>query len=188
MNNREELEDFLSFIKEATSPFHCVEAGIRRLQAAGFTELKQEDYWNAENGHGYYVNVNGTSLFAIRLNRKFQYGEGFRMAGAHTDWPCLRIKPRADIRDGKYHRLNVECYGGPILSTWLDRPLSIAGAVVCRGEDAFHPVKHLVDFHRPVLTIPNLCIHQNRKVNEGVELKKQRDMLPLLDYVRRELE
>lgn len=188
MDYQEKLQDFFAFIEESVSPSHCVEAGIRRLQAAGFEELKMEDYWHAENGKKYYVNVRGTSLFAVSINRKFRYGQGFRMAGAHTDWPCFRVKPLADMKDARYHRLNVECYGGPILSTWMDRPLSLAGVVAVRGEDPFHPIRRLVDFGRPVLTIPNLCIHQNRQVNDGVALKKQVDMLPLLDFVKASLE
>ena len=113
MDYQEKLQDFFAFIEESVSPSHCVEAGIRRLQAAGFEELKMEDYWHAENGKKYYVNVRGTSLFAVSINRKFRYGQGFRMAGAHTDWPCFRVKPLADMKDARYFSHTSPTYGTP---------------------------------------------------------------------------
>ena len=188
MEHKEQMTDFLAFLQESVSPFHGVEAGIRRLKKAGFEKLDLNQPWKIREGQGYYLDICGSTLFAIRKNGPLKDGEGFRMAGAHTDWPSFRIKPNADMRSNQYHKLNIECYGGPILSTWLDRPLSIAGRVVLKGEDIFHPETRLVDFRRPVLTIPNLCIHQNRKVNEGVELKKQTDMIPVFDYIKKELE
>lgn len=102
-----------------------------------------------------------------------------RMVCAHTDFPCLRIKPNPVITEHGYGKLNVEVYGGMIRNTWMDRPLSIAGAVAMRTEDPFSPSIRLVDFRRPLMIIPNLAIHMNRKVNEGIELKPQKDLLPL---------
>ena len=109
-----------------------------------------------------------------------------RIAAAHTDFPCFRIKPAAGIKNESYGSLNIETYGGLILSTWQDRPLSLAGKIVLRGPDAFHPEVRLVDFGRPLMTIPSLAIHMNRKVNEGVALNPQKDLLPLFQMLESE--
>ena len=109
---------------------------------------------------------------------------GFRIISAHSDSPGFRIKPNAEIvNEGGVVTLNTEVYGGPILYTWFDRPLSISGRVILRGEDPLHPVTRLINFYRPLLTIPHLAIHYNRSVNDGNPLSKQRDMLPVLGRV-----
>lgn len=180
MNTMKYAEKLLQLTDEGTSPFHVAAAAERQLKAAGFQKLSLGQDWGLENGGKYYLVHNGSSLVAFRLGKKFMFGDTFRIAAAHTDFPGLRIKPRPEIEKNGYRQLNVEVYGGAILNTWLDRPLSVSGRVVLRSDDVFHPEVRLVDFRKPFLTIPNLAIHMNREVNKGVELNRQKDLLPIL--------
>lgn len=170
-----EIEALLSFIQQSLSPAHTVAAAAARLRGAGFAELSLAEDWQLAAGGRYFVSVYGTTLLA------FTVGDAgpLRMAAAHTDFPCFRLKPAAGLTHAGYGVLNVEPYGGLILRTWLDRPLGLAGRVVLRGADAFHPRAELVDFARPLVTIPSLAIHMDRKVNEEGGLNAQTDMLPL---------
>lgn len=174
----ENMKTLCTMLEESVSPFHAVEAAAKQLQAAGFEELAMDRSWKLENGKGYYLKVYGSTLIGFTIGAKRQKGDMLRMEAAHTDWPCLKIKPLPE-KAGNYALLNVEVYGGPVLNTWLDRPLSVAGRVAVRSKNAFEPDVRLVDFKRPICMIPNLAIHMNRKVNEGVELNRQVDMLPL---------
>lgn len=170
-----EIEALLSFIQQSPSPAHTVAAAAARLRGAGFAELSLAEDWQLAAGGRYFVSVYGTTLLA------FTVGDAgpLRMAAAHTDFPCFRLKPAAGLTREGYGLLNVEPYGGLILRSWLDRPLGLAGRVVLRGADAFHPRAELVDFARPLVTIPSLAIHMDRKVNEEGGLNAQTDMLPL---------
>ena len=170
------VANLLDFIDNSTSPYHTVKTGAARLQKAGFTELTLDEVWALAPGD-YFVNAYGTTLFAFHIGENLR--DSLRIASAHTDFPAIRIKPNPLMAIKGYGKLNVETYGGLILNTWLDRPLSVAGAVVVRGKDAFHPEQILVDVGRPLLTIPNLAIHMNRNMNDGVALNRQKDMLPL---------
>ena len=123
-----------------------------------------------------YTESAGGTVAAVDTDNGFT----LHIAAAHTDFPCLHVKPAAELVSCGYMRVNTEIYGGPILNTWLDRPLSLAGRVLLKSDDIYAPREVLVDFARPVLTIPNLAVHYNREVNKGVELTKQNDMLPLL--------
>ena len=180
MNKTEHAEKLLQLVEEGTSPFHVTAGVERQLLEAGFRKLEFGRDWNLENGGKYYFIHNGSSLAAFTLGKNFVYGDSFRIAAAHTDFPGLRIKTRPEIKKEGYRQLNAEVYGGAILNTWLDRPLSAAGRVALRSEDVFHPEIRYVDFKKPFLTIPNLAIHINREVNKGVELNKQKDMLPVV--------
>ena len=169
-------EELLTFIKESTSPYHTVTASEKMLKAAGFSELSWGDEWKLKAGKAYFVRVFGSALMAFRVGKE----QGMlRIAAAHTDFPGFRVKPSPEMKEGGCIMLNVEPYGGLIQSSWLDRPLSLAGSVALRGEDAFHPVTCYVDFGRPIMTIPRLAIHMNRKVNEGETLNRQTELLPL---------
>ena len=171
-----ETEELLDFVAECPTPFHTVQASAMRLRLAGFRELSLTDSWQIERGGKYFVTVYDSTLLA------FVVGESdgqLRMAAAHTDFPCFRLKPQAGMVKEKCGLLNVEKYGGLILRTWLDRPLSLAGKIVVRGEDAFNPEIRLVDFQRPLVTIPSLAIHMDREVNDEGKLNVQTDMLPL---------
>ena len=174
---KESTQELLDFIDSSTSPYHTVLTAEKLLETYGFQELKQEEAWALEPEGRYYVNVFGSALVAFRTGQMGQ--PGLKIAAAHTDFPCFRIKPAAEIRKEGYGQLNVEGYGGMLVSTWLDRPLSLAGKVVTKGNDPFHPVTYLVDFRRPLLTMANLAIHMNREVNDGYKWNKQKDVLPL---------
>lgn len=173
-------EQLLQLVDAGTSPFHVVADVERQLTEAGFTRLSMDCDWGLDNGGKYYVVHNGSSLIAFTIGKALRYRESFRIAAAHTDFPGLRVKPSPEIVKDGYRQLNVEVYGGAILNTWLDRPLSAAGRVVLRSDEVFCPEVRLVDFRKPFLTIPNLAIHINREINKGVELNKQTDMLPVL--------
>ena len=170
----------LDYIKQATTPHQAVAAGADFLREKGFEELELGRAFQLTKGGKYFLRAYSTSLIAFTIGAETKEDQTFHVAAAHTDHPCLHIKPKAELTPGKYLKINTEIYGGPILNTWLDRPLSIAGRVALKGADIYHPELKLVDFARPVATIPNLAIHFNRKVNEGVELNKQSDMLPII--------
>ena len=172
-----EAGELLAFIREATTPYHTVSVAARLLHDAGFTELFQEKHWDLQAGGRYYVKIFDSTLLAFAIG---QQAGPLRIAAAHTDFPCFRIKPQPGITNsGYYGSLNVEPYGGLILRTWLDRPLSLAGKVALRTKDPFAPDVRLVDFVRPLMTIPSLAIHMDRKVNTEGKLNAQEDMLPL---------
>lgn len=186
--NQNVVKELFDYINNATSPYQVVEEGIKKLKAAGFSELQMKDSWELIAGKAYYVKGFGTSLFAFTIGNDFTKGQNLRIAAAHTDQPGFRLKPKSEMNSGGYLKLNTEVYGGPILNTWLDRPLSIAGRVAIKSKDPFHPTMKLVDLKRPLLTIPNLAIHINRDVNKGLELNKQTDTLPLIAMMNENLE
>lgn len=181
-------KDLIDYIKVATAPYQVVEESIRQLKENGFTELTMGNEWNIEKGGSYYVAPFATSIFAFTVGEKWEKNQSLRVTSSHTDHPGFRVKPNGEMKSGKYLKLNTEVYGGPILNTWLDRPLSIAGRVALRSEDPFHPEMKLIDVKKPILTIPNLAIHVNREVNKGVELNKQIDTLPLVGMINESLE
>ncbi|HEY8909338.1 MAG TPA: M18 family aminopeptidase [Desulfosporosinus sp.] len=179
----------LNFIQESPSSFHAVEGVKKMLVPEGFQELPFKEKWSVLPGGKYYVTRNDSALIAFVVGEGAPEKQGFRIIGAHTDSPSFRVKPLPEIPvEGHYLKLNVETYGGPILNTWLDRPLSLAGRIILRGESPFSPQVKLFRSDRPLLVIPNLAIHMNRKVNEGLELNKQKDMLPLLTQITEGLE
>ena len=180
MNRMEHAEKLLSLVEEGTSPFHVAASVERQLKKAGFQRLAMGQDWSLENGGRYYLVHNGSSLAAFTIGKRFAFGDTFRIAAAHTDFPGLRVKPSPEMEKDGYRQLNVEVYGGAILNTWLDRPLSAAGRVTLRSGDIFHPEIRYVDFEKPFLTIPNLAIHINKEVNKGVELNRQKELLPVL--------
>lgn len=178
--------ELLEYLNGAVTPYHAVELSANCLEAAGFVEQKLEEPFTPERGGRYFIRIFGTGLVAYTIGKDFVPGDALHIAAAHTDAPCLRVKPKAELMSGEYKRLDIEVYGGAILNTWYDRPLSMAGRVVLRGENAYSPCLKTIDFKRPLLTIPNLAIHMNREVNKGVECKPQRDLLPLLGILKEE--
>lgn len=183
-------EELLDFIRCSTSPFHVVEESAKRLLRAGFQELKPADSWRLAAGGRYFLRVYGSTLLAFVVGEKplKSHGTPLLMAAAHTDFPCFRLKPEAGMTRDGCGTLNVETYGGLILRTWLDRPLSLAGKIVLRGKDAFHPEVRLVDFQKPLMTIPSLAIHMDRDVNKDGALNAQKDMLPLAALLGKDAE
>lgn len=173
----------LDYIKNSPSPFHVVSTSSSILKDAGFKELSFSDDWNLSLNEGYYINHYGTTLLAFTIGNNVDNTSCIRMANSHTDQPCFRVKPNPILLEKGYLKVNTETYGGVILNTWLDRPLSLAGKVVLKSNDIYNPTTKLINFNRPILTIPNLAIHLNREVNKGIELNKQTDMLPLLGMI-----
>lgn len=182
------VQNFLDFLNKATCSFTTTESAAKELLCNGFTQLNLNEEWHIQKGEKYFVKIYESSLVAFVAGDEFGQGGRINIAAAHTDQPGLVIKPNPEIKAGRYLKINVEAYGGAILNTWLDRPLGLAGYVVCEGKDAFSPVTHVVDSEKPVMVIPNMAIHFNRDVNKGVELNKQRDMLPLAAVVEEKFE
>ena len=188
MKTEEALEQLSRTLMAGVSPYHCILDAKRQLDQAGFTSLDAGAPWEVEPGRGYYVSLFDSSLMAFSIGPNLGARPSLRMEAAHTDWPCLKLKPSPEVPEGRYGRLNVEVYGGPILNTWMDRPLSMAGKVCTAGASPFCPQVHFIDMKRPLLVIPNLAVHMNREVNNGVALNPQTDMLPLLTLLQEELE
>ena len=183
-----EVEGLCRFLDDSVCNFYAVDTLKKMLDTAGFKALEQGDAWRLHRGGKYYVTKNGSAIFAFIVGDG-SANDGFKIISAHSDSPCFRIKPKPEmLTDGNIIKLNTEVYGGPILYTWFDRPLSIAGRVLLKGTDALHPVTRLVRFDRPLLTIPHLAIHFNRAVNEGNPLSRQKDMLPVIGAVRNAVE
>ncbi len=181
--------ELINFLYESPTAFHAVENVKSQLQMAGFIELKEEDSWSLTKGGKYYTTKNGSALVAFTIGTGEIEEEGFKIVGAHTDSPTFRIKPNCEMTsENNYIKLNTEIYGGPIRNTWMDRPLSVAGRVVIKGDNPLFPVHKLLNIKRPILIIPNLAIHMNREANSGFELNPQKDTLPLLAMVTEELE
>ena len=176
MNQTDKL---FHLLETATSRFHTVKVVEEELQKNGFEKLYLKDRWQLKKGGKYMVIHHGSTIFAFTVGKDFEAGDSFRIAASHGDVPGFEIKPNAGMENGGYLQLNTEGYGGAILSTWLDRPLSVAGRVVLKSDDVFKPEIRLLDMKKPVLIIPNLAIHFNREMNKGVELRKQVEMLPI---------
>lgn len=175
------MKEFMQFLEDSPVCFYTVKNLQAMFEKAGFSRLDRDRDWTVQAGGRYYTTVYGSAIYAFTLPQDLSALKApfFRMISAHTDQPCFRIKPDAQICQNGYVKLNVEVYGGPIFSTWLDRPLSLAGRVSLASEDPFKPDVRYVDFKKPLLVIPNLAIHMNRNVNNGVELNPQVDMLPI---------
>lgn len=184
------IQKLKELISASVSPYHCILEAEKRLSKAGFLPLNLGERWydKLKLGGSYYVRAFDSTLFAFRIGELFGRGSSVRIASAHTDWPCLKLKPSPEVFSDGYCKLNVEVYGGAILSTWLDRPLSIAGKVCVKGETPFQPKTVFVDFKRPLLTIPNLSIHLNKKVNEGISINPQTDLQPILGLISDDLD
>ncbi len=175
-----QTEQFYTFLDNSTSPFYVVKNSSEILDMAGFKCISFEETWSLEKGGSYYIKLYDTALFAFRVGESVSEDMILRIAAAHTDFPSFRIKPNPEMREKGYIRLNTESYGGMILSSWFDRPLSISGKVSLRSEQLFKPKEVLIDIKKPLMVIPNLAIHLNREVNKGVEINKQKDVLPIL--------
>lgn len=173
-------ERLLHLIKKAVSPFHTVEACREELTGHGFLELDAKEEWELKRGGKYFLVWHGSSLFAFTVGHHAVPGDAFRIAAAHGDFPGFRIKPNPEIQADGYLELNVEAYGGAVLASWLDRPLSAAGRIAVRSDDIFHPGIRLLDVKSPFLTIPNIAPHIERDLNKGMELNKQTHMLPVI--------
>lgn len=167
--------DLIHFIAKSPSTFHAVRGIKAALLYAGFTEIREEDTWQIEKGGKYVVTRNGSALMAFTVPK--EGAESFHITASHCDSPTFKIKENPEIADGPYVKLNVEGYGGMIMSTWLDRPLSVAGRLLVAENG--HLAEKLVAIDGTMLVIPSVAIHMDRSVNQHKEWKVQKDMLPL---------
>jgi len=171
------VSDFINFIDKAVSPFHSVDIMKSELAANGYEELKEGREWEIIPGKGYYVTRNDSSLIAFKIPENIK-DYHFQICASHSDSPTYKVKNVAEINNVKeYIKLNVEPYGGMIDSTWLDKPLSLAGRVVIDGKKKIYSKNLYID--KDILLIPNLAIHMNREINKGYEYNKQVDLCPL---------
>ncbi len=180
--------DFIEFSYDSKSVFHATDNTAKILLEHQFEELNPSEKWGLKSGGKYFFRKNDSSLIAFCVGEGDLRQNGFKISGNHTDSPGFRIKPQPEMEGDSYLRLNTEVYGGPILNTWLDRPLSIAGRVVVKSDNVFAPKTILVNIDKPCIIIPNLAIHQNREINKGVELNRQNDTLPVLTLINDKLE
>ncbi|HEX5539185.1 MAG TPA: M18 family aminopeptidase [Methylophilaceae bacterium] len=175
---RAQAQALLDFIDASPSPWHAVDSVEQRLLQHGFAQLRETERWQLQAGAKYFVSRGGASIIAFVLGQQPLPQSGFRIVGAHTDSPGLRLKPKAAYSSDGLARLGVEVYGGPILATFTDRDLSLAGRVHLRTARGAH--SRLLKFDAPLVRLPNLAIHMNREVNEqGLKLNKQNE-LPLI--------
>ncbi len=177
MNNQDSFNDqLLAFIKASPSPFHAVEQMAQRLDEAGFEYLPEQDHWSIESDGRYYTTRNGSSLIAFTSG---DFNQGIRMVGAHTDSPCLMVKPQPE-KTINYLQVGVEVYGGALLNPWFDRDLSLAGRVIYRDKASGELKQSLLDFARAIATIPSLAIHLDREANTSRTVNPQTDIPPIL--------
>lgn len=181
MELQESTNRLIELIRHSQSPYHTMEEAIRQLEKSGFERFELAKTAALEPGKAYYVSIYDRSLAAFRVPKSGF--KGFRIITSHIDNPCFMIKPNPERKKSGCLTLNVERYGGPILNTWLDRPLTIAGRVCVKTEDPFCPETVLYSSKKPVAVIPNLAIHMNREVNKGVELKVQTDLEPVVSLI-----
>lgn len=181
--------DLIDFLYKSPTAYHSVKTIKERLDLNGFNEIKENNKWNLQKDGKYYVIKNDSALIAFTVGNGDIEEDGFKLIGAHTDAPGFRIKANPEIvSEGKYLKLNTEVYGGPILYTWFDRPLGIAGKVTLKGSSPLKPEVKLVNINKPVLIIPSVAIHMNRSVNEGFNVNRQKDTLPLLGLINDKFE
>ncbi|MGH1371972.1 MAG: M18 family aminopeptidase [Cellvibrionaceae bacterium] len=169
----------LTFLRESPTPFHAVDSIKMRLDAAGFECLEESEQWELQPSQRYYVCRNDSSIIAFTYGNKPLEESGIRMVGAHTDSPCLKVKPQPELSRQGYFQLGVETYGGVLLNPWFDRDLSLAGRVTYRTDKGL-VTSELVDFKRALATIPSLAIHLDREANKNRSINAQTDIPPVL--------
>lgn len=172
-------QQLLNFLQVSPTAFHATKAIAEQLSAAGFSELDESAAWNLKAGKRYFIKRNESSIIAFVYGKKDLLDTGIRMLGAHTDSPCLKVKPQPELNRKGYMQLGVEVYGGALLAPWFDRDLSLAGRVTYKTADN-KIASALIDFKLPVVTIPSLAIHLDREVNNSRTINPQRDIVPVL--------
>lgn len=184
------IKRLLSFLDASPVNFLAVKNLTEELQQHGYRRIDTtEALGTVKAGDKFFVTKNDSSIYAFQIGRRPLAETGFHMICAHCDSPTFRIKPHAEIDcEGGIVKLNTEVYGGPIMSTWFDRPLTLAGRVIVKSKDVMTPTTLLLHVKRPLLQISNLAIHFNRQVNDGVKLSRQKDVLPILGIINDELE
>jgi len=173
--------DLLKFIDESPTPFHVVKQSEKLLVDAGFTKLDEKERWNngISPGGKYFYHRNQSTIVAFAVGAKYTAGNGFKVIGAHTDSPVLKVKPNSNKSANGYLQVGVECYGGGLWHTWMDRDLTLAGCVIVKRDGKF--TRELVNLRRPLLRVPNLCIHlQSADERQALKLNKETHMQPIL--------
>jgi aspartyl aminopeptidase len=187
MNNSEFANRLLNFIYCSPTPYHAVKYTKNILLKNSFLELDLAKGWDIKESGKYFVTKNDSSLIAfVAGNNTSDFG--FRIVGAHTDSPALKIKPNPELLSEGYLKLNTEVYASPILSTWFDRPLAIAGRVMVKNSNPFEPEMRLININRPLAIIPNIAIHMSRDVNKGIAIDYQKDLLPIIQTTSKDFE
>jgi aspartyl aminopeptidase len=172
-------QGLLQFLTESPTPFHATQSIARRLRSAGFVQLQESEAWNIAVGGRYFVTRNDSSIIAFIYGSDPLTDTGIRMLGAHTDSPCLKLKPRPELNRRGYYQLGVEVYGGALLAPWYDRDLSLAGRVSYRAaDDSIASI--LIDFKQPIAVVPSLAIHLDREANNSRSINAQKDIVPVL--------
>lgn len=166
------------FLTQSPTPFHATQSLASALTSTGFAELDERAAWQLEPAGQYFVRRNDSSIIAFRLGQQPLTEQGLRVIGAHTDSPCLKVKPQPEINSQGYWQLGVEVYGGVLLLPWFDRDLSLAGRVTFSQDGQLH--SRLIDFKTPIAVIPSLAIHLNREANKGWEVNAQKELPPVL--------
>src|SRR5690606_23463655 len=174
-------QGLIDFLKASPTPFHATATLAQRLDAAGYQALDERQPWQCQPGGRYYVTRNDSSIVAFKLGRRGPLEAGLRLVGAHTDSPCLRVKPQPELQRHGFLQLGVEVYGGALLAPWFDRDLSIAGRVTFRLDGRVE--SRLIDFREPIAVIPNLAIHLNREANQGWAINAQTELPPILAQI-----
>ena len=178
------IEAFIEHQRKATTPIQSVSTVVKRLEDNGFKELKMAESWRISEGSAYYVRPFPSTVIAFKSAVSNYQQKGFRIIISHTDTPGFKVKPNPEVVSHGYLKLNTEVYPAPILRTWLDRPLSLAGMVVLRSENPYEPKTIELDIQRPLLTIPSIAIHFDKEVNKGSALNPQINMMPLIGQLK----
>ena len=176
--SRTQIKKLMDFIDKSPSPFHAVSSSIEILESKGFKELKEKEVWSLESGGSYYVERSSSSLIAFCLPINKLNNTSFNIVGAHTDSPCFKLKPHASASVGNYFQWGAELYGGVLINSWLDRDLSLSGRITLI--DGQHLKSHFIHLKDVKFRIPQLAIHLDRGVNDGLKLNKQQHLMPVL--------
>ncbi|HLV09559.1 MAG TPA: M18 family aminopeptidase, partial [Halanaerobiales bacterium] len=180
MKGNSEINELISFINDSPTAFHAASNIEQILSKEGFQKLDSSEPWEIKSGEKYYLARNNSAIIAFVVGKRPFVETGFRIIGAHLDSPALKIKPSPLIKEQGYCKINTEPYGSPVLSTWFDRMLSLAGKVVWNADNPFAAEKMLIRVDKPLLIIPNLAIHLNRDINKGCEINPQKELLPII--------
>ncbi|XP_019198636.1 PREDICTED: probable aspartyl aminopeptidase [Ipomoea nil] len=174
--------DLVDFLNASPTAFHAVEEAKKQLKSAGYQQVSEREDWDLKAGNKYYFTRNHSTIVAFAIGQKYVAGNGFYILGAHTDSPCLKLKPTTKVCKGGYLEVGVQTYGGGLWHTWFDRDLSVAGRIIVReGKDGSESyAQRLVRIQEPIMRIPTLAIHLDRGVNDGFKVNTQSHLLPML--------
>ncbi|KAF8399911.1 hypothetical protein HHK36_015781 [Tetracentron sinense] len=176
------VSDFINFLNASPTAFHAVDEVKRRLENAGFEQLSEREDWKLQVGKKYFFTRNYSTIVAFAIGEQYVAGNGFHIVGAHTDSPCLKLKPVSKVAKGGFLEVGVQTYGSGLWHTWFDRDLTVAGRLIVKeGKDDSVSYSHrLVRIEEPIMRIPTLAIHLERGVNDGFKVNTQSHLVPVL--------